>query len=452
MKSFVKYFFETNASEVTESKKGLHISLSKPLLEVFGKEKLDLVFDTKDLDESADLVTHGSYVLNTIYEFLQETGTKAVSRLKEKHEISRESIARQIHIQNARISHVKTKKQKVADILFNFRIGYLSDEKSEDIFTLGIDHRGHVFDARSYYTDEVIKHDLETLSNKSGIEISQKDIEVAFRTCLKEVSTRAQEHGQGLQKEILKRLHRNVTRIKGYYTAQIDEMHRSQTSYEEKRLTIEREYQHKLKEEIENHKLRIVLKLLSYHIIERTEIEVTTTVEHNKTGHKAEVPLLYDSYHGLLDYGHCPSCKLPIQNMTLLADGKIGCSRCVFVCSGCKDEFPDKEHAHHCTVCNTELCTNCNTHCHDCGHTVCETHSTVCFADKEIVCDQCVKSCSDCGRTMCSDHTFLCHATKVPICHEHRVICPKCRKIYARGFIDKQKKNDRKCPECLTTL
>lgn len=451
MKLFLKQFFEINHSETKESRGRLSVKLSDELREHFKQDDLELVFDAQDVDEKSELVTHGSYVLNTIYNFLQDRGGKIVSRLGERHKPSRDELLDSIRLDNGKVSALKSKKEKVVDILFNFKVTYLSDEKLEDIFTLGVDTHGAIFDAGAYYSDKVMK-DVVPLQQKGGIELSRKDLEIQFRECLKAASERAQEYGKGLQNEILKRLHRNISRIKGYYTAQIQELHRNQPSYEEKRIHLEREHEHKLKEEINNHKLRIVLKLLSYHIIERSEIRISAKFETISSGSDVALDMVYDPYLGEIDYGSCPVCHSDIEKIILSDDGKIGCSHCSFVCSTCKKQFSDIQHAAACVVCGNPLCAGCQTSCNTCHQPVCDKHHHVCAVGEELICEQCLKKCSVCKRELCADHTFNCHSTHDTLCFEHRVICKGCRKIFSPRYVQQLKKSEKFCPECRTSF
>ncbi|MBL7960227.1 hypothetical protein JNL27_08305 [bacterium] len=449
MKLFIKQFFEINGSEVRESRNRISVKLSDELREYFNLNELQLVFDAKDVDEKSELVTHGSYVLNTIYNYLQDRGGKIVSRLDERYQPTRDELLNSIKLDHGKVTALKSKKEKVVDILFNFKVTYLSDEKLEDIFTLGVDGTGAVFESGEYYTNAVMK-DVVPLQQKGSIELSRKDLEIQFRECLKAASERAQEYGKNLQNEILKRLHRNVSRIKGYYTAQIQELHRNQPSYEEKRIHLERENELKLKEEIDNHKLRIVLKLLSYHIIERAEIRISAKLAALSSGSDAMLEMVYDPYLGEIDYGSCPVCQSNMERIILGDDGKIGCSHCSFVCSTCKKQFSDLQHAAACVVCSDPLCSNCQTGCHTCHQPVCDKHHRVCAVGDETICQTCLKTCCVCRKDLCSDHTFECHATKDNICFEHRVICNGCRKIYSPRYVQQLRKNEKICPNCKT--
>ncbi len=449
MRTFVKKFFEVHQSRISESEQGLTVSLPEELRPHFGQDTIELVFDPRDVDEKSELVTHGSYILNTIYHLLQDRGGKIVSRLEEKHKPTREELEKRVLIENGRVRSVKVKKEKVVDILFNFKVSYLSDEKLEDIFTLGVDTHGSVFDAGLYYTDQVM-NDVQPLSQKGNIELSRKDLEIQFRACLKSASDRAQEYGKSLQNDILKRLHRNVARIKGYYTAQIQELHRNQPSYEEKRLHLERELDHKLKEEIHNHKLRIVLKLLSYHIIERPEVRLAVKLVPDTLKTEISMDMVYDPYSDEIDFGSCPVCRNNMEKIIVSDDGRIGCSHCTFICASCRKLSSDMPHAAACVVCRESLCGRCQTECSSCHQPVCESHQHVCSIGSEMICDNCLKSCGICRKELCTDHTFLCHATHETLCFEHRAICSGCRRIYSPSYVQQLKKHERVCPECHT--
>ncbi|NUM81116.1 hypothetical protein HUU42_09945 [bacterium] len=450
MKPFVRKFFEINQSAVDDHDSHLSVALSDELKEVFGQDALKLVFEAEDVNEDAELVTHGSYVLNTIYNLLQDRGVKIVSKLAEQNKPTKERIDQLLRIDNGDVISMKLKKDRAVDVVFNFKVTFLSDEKSEELFSIGIDQRNTVFDAGAYYTNDVLSNSLTSLSQKGAIEISRKDIELQFRQCLKAVSQRAQDQGKLLQNDIHKRLHHNVSRIKGFYTAQMQELHRNQPSYEEKRMVLQRELDHKLKEEINNHKLRIVIKLLSYHVIERAETDVMLKLKPNHLDMELELPVVFDHYTGEIDYGPCPGCRLEMDKIILSSNGKIGCSHCIFTCKACKKTYTDTSKALNCHICDAAICHDCAITCSQCGHASCDEHSHACDIGHEIMCDQCLTTCTECGKKLCEEHAFHCSATNHPVCFEHRVICKTCRKVYSKGYVEKLKKKDRVCPECRT--
>lgn len=448
MREFLKAFFLQNESQVTETPAGLTVDLSPAMKTLFGQDLLQLVFDARDVDESSELVTHGSYVFNTIYQHLQTAGQKVVGRLDELHEIDRGAFVKKVQIVNGEVRSFKMAKEKTADLLFNLKVSYLSDEKSEEILVLGVDEHGVIFDASTYYREDVLRKHVTALPTKGSIDLSRKSIEAQFRSCLKTASARALESGRTLQQDILKRLHHTVARLKGYYTAQIQELHRNQPSYEERRVILEREYEHKLKEEIDNHKLRIVLKLLSFQIIERTELRAVMKLKTVGISEEQPFQMIFDTFTGTLDYGECPTCRRSMDSIVLDTDGRIGCRECVFTCSSCKKPRARKIAPTGCHVCESPLCENCLTRCSSCLKPVCGNHTAVCAIGEELMCSDCSVQCSVCGRELCNDHSFECAASKTVICFEDRVICRKCRKVYSKDYVSGLAKGTKFCPSC----
>lgn len=447
MRTFVRTFFENFGSAVTEQGESLVIQLSDELRSVFGQDVLRLSFDPQFVDESTELVTHGSYIANTIIDFLGDRGVKVVSRLPELFNPNREDLRTRITVTNAHIQSLKLKKERNVDVLFNFKCTFLSDEKSEVIYHMGVDQRGTVFDVLSYYTVDVVGDMVPLETQKGSIDLTKKDLELRFRECLRKASDFAQTHGRALQEDILKRLHRNVLRIKGYYGAQIDELHRNQPGYEEKRLHLQREYDHKLQEEIDNHRLRIVLKLLSYQVVERTEIEVGLSLRAD-TSKILQTQVIYDCFTGSIDYGQCPSCGNPMNEIVVTGEGNISCRQCVLACRSCGREQRRNLMHQACKVCNQPVCDDCLQACSECGGYVCSQHGTACDVGHEIVCTGCIRSCSVCQKKLCQDHSFECYATQKTICYEHRRICGKCRKVFSSEFV--QRSAEQLCPSCAT--
>lgn len=445
MRSFIRSFFTKFGATLQPGDDRLDVRLPADLQEFFGQEDLRLVFDPQRVDESSELVTHGGYVLNTIFEFMQQRGVKSVSRLPERYRPSREEILKALVVENAAIEDIRVARSKNVDVVFSFKSTFLSDEKSELIYQIGIDRRGQVFHAESYYTDDVVHSALSSESHKGDIDLTRKELEARFRSCLKYVSRLATEHGQSLQRDILKRLHRNLLRIKGYYGAQIDELHRNQPGYEEKRLHIEREYEHKKTEEIDNHRLRIVLKLINYHIVERTELDVGLDL---RSAQKAvlHADIIYDSFAGTVDYGHCPSCQAQMDSIVITDEGAIACPQCLATCASCRKRLSKASMPDSCSVCGISVCRDCLMQCAECGSHLCRDHAGFCSVGHETLCAACSTTCADCNRVLCHDHGFDCHATRKRICHEHRVICRSCRRVFSSSYVSSL--GDRRCPSC----
>jgi hypothetical protein len=448
MKHFVKTFFRTYGADVHEHGEGLKVDLPDDLHERFEQASLNLVFDAKDVDETSELVTHGGYVLSVIHSYLQDKGLKLASRLPDRHTLNKNSAADLVRIENGTIHELRIKKERTADLIFHFKITFLSDEKSETLYAIGIDRHGSIFDANTYYSPDVMEKDTIPLAQKGDVDLSRKDVEKLFRECLKAASERAREEAVALQKEVLKRLHRNVVRIKGYYTAQVQELHRNQPSYEEKRLAIEREQQHKLQEEINNHRIRIVIKLLNFHLVERGESLITLRLKPDRNHTESSMVVQFDHYSGTVDYGECPLCGTTMDKIVLTADGQIGCPQCVVTCTGCGKIFADVHRESRCAVCEKPTCTDCLLECRSCRRKTCADHAFACSVGNEMTCTDCLSRCDVCGTELCSDHVFVCAATRSPVCFEHRVICKQCRRVYSSRYVQKLKKNERKCSGC----
>ena len=441
IKNFIKRFFELNNQQITESKPGFKVSLDPAMQQVFQKETLNLVFDVKEVDEQSELVTYGSSVLNHTYLYLQSKGEKIVSRLPRKHKILKKALVKQLKVLNASLANAKLKNVKHVDIILNFKISYLSDEKSEELYSIGIDHNNALFDPAVYYDIESIYHDLEPLDRKS-ISFSASQLENQFKVCLKDVAAYAQKRAKNLQDDMLKRLHRDVSRLKSFYYGQIEEMNQTQPGYERKRITFEREYQHKLRDEVNNHRLRVILKLVSYHLVERSDIDAILDLEVNKKPTDS-LTVSFDCFTGELDYGSCPTCATNMEHIVVDQALKIGCPSCTYTCSSCNKITADLHQRDTCHVCHELICPSCFATCSDCGKTCCPKHTVSCKIGREVVCADCSEECSVCKAALCADHAFHCALSGSAVCFEHKIACRKCRRVFAPEAV-----KSKECPEC----
>ncbi len=451
IKPFIIDFFKITNSNCHEENGVLNVELSDNLKEIFRLPSLRLVFDPHNVSEDTELVCHGSYVLNTIHQYLQEHGLKTVSRLSDRFKPLPEEIRKMVQIENGEVTQIKLKKVRTVDLIFNFKVSYLSDEKSEVIYRTGVDRHGVIFQADLYYKDEQMKSDMTSLSQLGPLDISRKTIESHFRDCLKAVSEQSRTHSKSIQNDILKRLHRNVSRIKGYYTAQIEELHANQPSYEEKRISIEREYLHKLEEEIANHRLRIIIKLINMQAVERSEIEVHIRFSDGQSLTERPYQMIFDTYTGELDYGLCPVCQASMEKIVITSRMEAACQHCSYTCNKCGKVKGDIQRASRCHQCDVVLCPECVIFCHDCNKPACDSHSDLCSIGNEWICDECRKKCTVCEKTLCAEHAFTCVKTGKNICYEHRIICGNCRKVFSSSLI-KKSDSKPKCPSCKAFL
>lgn len=438
-------------AQIREENGVLEATLEGDLKVLFGQPVLRMVFDPHLVTEDTELVCHGSYVLNAIHQYLQTRGYKTVTRLNEKYQADPSELRRQIKVQNGVVTQIRIKKVKTVDLIYNFKASFLSDEKSELIYRIGIDRHGSIFDARLHYPEDLSGMEMTSLAQLGEADVSRKMVEASFRECLKTAAEQAKAHARTIQNDIFKRLHRNIARIKGYYTAQIEELHRQQAGYEEKRLAIEREYQHKLNEEINNHRLRIVLKLINMQIVSRTETEVHLRLRSPDNPNEQPYQLLFDNFSGELDYGNCPMCQVTMDTIVLTHDRHIACARCAYVCKHCGKINGHSSRGNECHICRERLCPECSVLCVDCRQPACNHHADLCAIGNEWVCSACAHHCDVCQKTLCREHTFICAQTGKPLCYEHRFICPHCRKIFSHSLLKKNTKGN-KCPWCKEKL
>lgn len=452
IRDFVVAFFESRDASVLSENGRLIVHLPDDLKEAFGKPKLDLVFNSRDIDEDSELVTHGGYVLSKIHGLLQGKGQKVVSALSERFPFDAPSIRKQIVVKRGSVSAFKGKRLNSVDILFNFKITYLSDEKIEEMHSVVIDKYGNIFQPYDYYHSEDIVPKTEKKSGK----VTRKYIENSFRECARHVSEYAKTEGARHKNEILQRLHKNISRLKGYYEAQIEEISPTNPQYEQKRALHVGEYEKKLAEEIENHGMKIVLSLVSYQIIERTDIECRLEITGEVAGKRRKTPYthtaLFDPYSGTFDLGLCAACSAPASELVVTDGNALACSHCAYACSSCLSTYSRfRINPSACKTCGSEMCEGCAARCFDCGQPVCPEHSKVCGVGQEVICGDCASHCQVCEKELCEDHSFICSSTGDRICFEHKFICKTCRRVFSQSFIKTKRKKaleDNLCPAC----
>ena len=217
-------------------------------------------------------------------------------------------------------------------------------------------------------------------------------------------------------------------------SAQMEETHDAHDPTGEKRLALEEDLRRKVSEEVENHRLRVDLKLVHYALV---QVPVATAAMTLSDGHR-EIPVQIRLHRstGALQRPCCHACGEETSAIAIDRDGHITCDACIRQCAACMEIVCAECGVSPCPVCERENCEGCGQSCWACGARACAEHISDCPACGDAVCHSCQATCTNCGVRQCrshlrADHVAATHAVAEWVCDACAVRCPGCQQYSA---------------------
>lgn len=465
LRAFARRFFETYEATVRNATQngGLIVDLPPALAEHFGKTTLHLVFENSEVTSDTDLVAYGSRVFDRIMAYLDEQAAVTVQILPRKH-TGAGALMSAVQLRNASLLDLKLEETQRPLYVFNWHITYRSDDKHEELFTVVLDSDGErapIADAGLEDGDAELLDlasllaDAEEQPSNTGVdEETQPKLppmtqlvrlaETARKFAFYHADVRCVE----LEVDILQRLHKVLSRLTTYYQQQIDEVYESHDPDGEKRRALEEDLQRKIAEEVENHRLRVQVRLFSYAVLYVPIAVANLTV--GDGSHSVSVQVVRDLYTGRLERPPCQVCGEAIENLVLDRAGHVCCDACIFQCETCQDVLCEDCGLHACPVCGKKNCETCSTFCWACGERACHEHNSVCPVCGDEVCHECQALCASCGQRQCRTHLHVDSVSGELICSECAVRCPGCRDFTAH-LETCSISGQRFCDNCIVT-
>ncbi|MCB0188973.1 MAG: hypothetical protein KDE31_32110, partial [Caldilineaceae bacterium] len=214
---------------------------------------------------------------------------------------------------------------------------------------------------------------------------------------------------------------------------------------------LEVDLERKLAEEVENHRLRIQLQLVSYVVFRVPVATAQITLSDGKQ--EVAVTVTRNRYSGELQRPHCHSCGKEIHKLAIDRNGHVICDNCVNQCAACQEILCTSCGVAPCPVCDKENCDSCGLLCWACGERACADHISTCPTCGDAVCHRCQDLCVDCGVRQCRTHLRLDHVRSrdgesLLICNKCAVRCPGCNQ-YSSVIDTCESSGQRFCTACL---
>lgn len=461
---FTQEFFHLFGANVRplnqQSDAPLHVTLSDELADHFGERELFLCFHHEDVYDGQELVAHGSRVFDRMMAYLDRRGALTALVLPARF-LAGDELLRAVRPLNAAVTGLRMREESRRLLIFNWRITYRADDKREELFTVALDEEG----ARLVLIGETQALggkalDLDALMaaaeppTASALKLPPMTqltrwAETARKYAIYHADARCVDH----EAEILPRLHKTLSRLITYYEQQIGEIYDAHDPSGEKRRGLEVDLQRKIAEEVENHRLRVRVTLVSYAVIQVPIAVADLTL----TAYGCETPVrvTFDRFDGSLTRPACYACGREVSAITLDRNGHVTCEACLHQCATCGDLLCDACGVDACPVCGAENCETCSQFCWSCGERACIDHISPCPVCGDMVCHACQTECAECGVRQCRSHLRLdavdfSRGDSRLICPTCAVRCPGCQQ-YTTHLGVCSASGQRFCEECLVT-
>jgi hypothetical protein len=449
----------------------LLVTLSAELAEYFGVESLHLAFHQAEPVQGQALVAHGSPIFDKMITYLERKSAVALQQLPTRHGAG-EELLQAVRPTNAGIVNLRTQQETHDLYAFHWRITYRADDKREELYTVLLDQEGQrlslLDEAAEPAGNAAAPFALDTLladaepppseTNDDGQPIPPRLppmthlvrlAEMARKYAVYHADVRCVSH----EAEILPRLYKTLNRLSTYYQQQIEEVYEAHDPTGEKRQALEVDLERKLAEEVENHRLRVQLQLVSYVVLRMP----VTTVHMTLSDGKQEVAVAVDRnrYTGLLRRPLCHACGRELSTVALDRNGHLTCDECIEQCDSCQDLLCAACGVAPCPACGKANCDTCGQLCWACGERACADHISSCPVCGDAVCHACQTECAVCGVRQCRSHLRLDHVRSVRgetvlVCSECAIRCPGCDQFSAETGLCANS-GQRFCQDCLVT-
>ncbi len=499
----------------------LAAEVASPLVSHFGGDRLTLAFQQADiealrdaehervldeevaasaLDDDAErepaaprarpeLVAYGSQLFDRMVNYMQRHAALTVQTLPARFRDG-ETLMQAVRPTNAAIAGLQMRETQQPLYLFNWRITYRADDQREELYTVVLEENGSRVPLASEIQDEMASGknvDAPTAGEKAAVDLPAllADAESAIEqneeghvlplksppmTELTRLATSARKYAiyhadlrcASHEAEILPRLHKSLERLTSYYEQQVEEIHDNHDAGGEKRRVLEQDLQRKLAEEVENHRLRVRVDLVSYAIllVPVAVAEVTlragrashslSPIKENGKGDPQEVTVTVrrNSYSGVLRRPRCHACRTETAAVAIDRNGHITCDDCLQQCAVCRDVLCAACGVEPCTVCERDVCDACGSACWACGERACAKDQSPCPTCGDAVCHSCQTECAECDTRQCRSHLRRDSVSEALICGACAVRCPGCQQFSARIGTD-EASGQRFCEHCL---
>lgn len=467
---FFTFFGATVTRQGRKADSPLNIDLPPSLAGHFGRPSLALCFHQQELRPGLDLMTQGSRIFDRMVAYLEERGAMTHLRLPVRHPGS-EELLRAVRPTNVAITGLRMEEGQQLLFVFNWRITYRADDKREELYTVVLDENGtrlplvaqagagsagaEAIDLDPLYADALPPPSEQSVEGQPlpprlpPMTQLARLAESARKYAIYHADVRCVSH----EAEILPRLYKTLNRLTVYYQQQIEETYEAHDPTGEKRQALEEDLRRKVAEEVENHRLRVEVKLVSYAILQIPVATASLTLNDGKRETTVRIDL--NRYSGTLQRPRCYACGEETTALAIDHSGHVTCDQCIHQCATCLEVVCTRCGVAPCPACGKENCDTCGHSCWACGERACTEHISTCPVCGDEVCHHCQVECAHCGVRQCYSHLRADHvsaqqgATEL-LCARCAVRCAGCQQYSVHTGVCSAS-GQRFCAACLVT-
>ncbi len=361
--------------------------------------RLALTPETAKATAEATYLAYGSDLLDRLIVLArsgEHVGRWYVTGLAQPVKNLREELTKRVKFPNAWLnpSIQQDELQYHYAVAFWFRVVYLSHEKREALHSVALDlHTGHRVNLPALLLENLDQEGNPTtavapfwtpatasapLDLAAALTLAQERAAVLLQHDLADTISTASQRAA-------RRLEEAQARLNVFYDdlSKTLERRRQRAEDEErgaalvaKLEAVQAERQKKLAEAAEQHRLRVILRLVAAALIARPMMTTQVYVENRFA--KVALPIAWDPVAKDLSLPVCQVCGQPTDRLHLCASGHLVCPDDALHCSACSRELCRSCGVATCVVCHQPLCSRHQIACPTCGQITCQEHQEQC--------------------------------------------------------------------------
>lgn len=420
MKSYTAEFFRFLGCTLHDEGHVLAIQLTPDLSDYFGKPTLRLVFQPAHLEKNTELVTHGSYLANRMYDLIQHTGAKVAVALPKRYETN-EHLA--LHAINCTQTSHRSKETYFPEGYLVFRVTYASDEKTEDLVIVERNVAGHL----QIKNELPYPADLLNEARADRFPFTNKQAQQIYEESLALVRNHAEQQAEGHQHKRARHFYDTLTRLSAFYRQMIEEVPALEKNRAVVIQQLQEEYDIKTADEVAKNQMQITITPISFCAVSIPFQREHYTLQTN--GIRATVDVHQNLFSGEIVFPRCGACQHDMHQVGICeAGGHAVCQNCLLECHVCGKHVCRDCGIDVCFECGEYVCQECSRGCHLCGELYCARHLVGCLICREHECRQCSQPCEVCGKPVGKIHLTACQSSFKLACPTCMTVCSCCQK------------------------
>ena len=355
---------------------------------------LSFDFDVAKQHEGSELVTYGSYFLDSVIDLASQRGLTCKRHILDGNLETRnlpQKMKDKIVFRNCRAAFVANAPVLYHYVLFNFKVSYISDERVDRIVRILVNlNTGHVDSdmlkaiGSAFFTDSPhANHPVEEM----------RPFDDAYQAATVALEEQIQPTIYELSGKIRRRLADEKKRIMEYYDQTDKELNLKRDrlvetgreeglkSIDDKLRLSEIERQRRLNEIQDKNALKVSVMLFSASMISQTKIRNRYNIKRGKV--ERSVYVIWNPALNSFEPPVCEICDCETTKIELCSNSHLGCTGCVRVCDVCGVRLCTDCGMTECAVCGVPLCGNCKTVCENCDDVLCQKHIESCTCKEE---------------------------------------------------------------------